>query len=169
MSKTESQEKFFDALNDSYEAIIEAIKAGNERGYRFSKTLIEEVEKGQGEVLELAKKWAKAPTDAPGLLGSVVEAMAKAQSRGLVLARDWLAEVSESRTEARDALQRVVSANQAAAQAGVEVARGLVISATEAARPSARRARREAGGGSDTGSPASTPESTSAPSETTSP
>ncbi len=58
MSKTESQEKFFDALNDSYEAIIEAIKAGNERGYRFSKTLIEEVEKGQGEVLELAKKWA---------------------------------------------------------------------------------------------------------------
>ena len=169
MPETESQEKLFDALNESYDAIIQAIKAGNERGYRFSKTLIEEVEKGQGEVLELARKWAKAPTDAPGLLGSVVEAMAKAQGRGLVLARDWLAEVSDSRTEARDAMQRVVSANQAAAQAGVEVARGLVISATEAARPSARRARREAGGGSDTGSPASTPESTSPPSETTSP
>ena len=171
MPKTESQEKFFDALNDSYDAIIEAIKAGNERGYRFSKTLIEEVEKGQKEVLELGRKWAGAPTDAAGLLGSVVEAMAKAQSRGLVLARDWLAEVSESRTEARDALQRVVSANQAAAQAAVEAARGLVISATEAARPSARRARREAGGGSDTGSRPSAPESTSppSPSETTSP
>ena len=169
MPKTESQEKFFDALNDSYDAIIGAIKTGNERGYRFSKTLIEEAEKGQREVLELAKKWAGAPTDAPGFLGSVVEAMAKAQSRGLVLARDWVAEASESRTEARDAIQRIVSANQAAAQAAVEAARSVVTSATEAARPAARRARREAGGGSDTGSPASTPGSTSPPSETTSP
>ena len=161
MPKSESQEKFFEALSDSYEAIIEAVKAGNERGYRFSKTLIEEAEKGQKEALELGKKWAAAPTDAPGLLGSLVEAMAKAQSRGLVLARDWLGELSESRTEVRDAFQRVVSANQAAAQAAVEAARGVVTSATEAARPSARRARQ---GGSDSGSPASTPESTSAPS-----
>jgi hypothetical protein len=169
MPRTESQDKFFDALNDSYDAIIAAIKAGNERGFRFSKTLIEEVETGQKEVLELARKWAGAPTDVPGFLGSVVEAMAKAQSRGLVLARDWVAEASASRTEARDAIQRIVSANQAAAQAAVEAARGVVTSATEAARPSARKARREAGGGSDTGSPPSIPESTSAPSETTFP
>jgi CubicO group peptidase (beta-lactamase class C family) len=171
MPKTESQEKFFNALNDSYEAIIEAIKAGNERGYRFSKTLIEEVEKGQKEVLELAKKWAGAPTDVPGFLGSVVEAMAKAQSRGLVLARDWLLEASEARSEAREAIQRVVSANQAATQAAVEAARGLFTSAAEAARPGARQAQREADRGGDLEPSPSLPETTSPPPtpETTSP
>lgn len=179
MPKTESQEKFFDALNDSYDAIIAAIKAGNERGFRFSKTLIEEVETGQKEVLELARKWAGAPTDVAGFLGSVVEAMAKAQGRGLVLARDWLLEASDARSEAREAIQRVVKANQAATQAGVEAARSLLTNAAEAARPGARQAQPEADRSSETGPPSlpetttppSTPEATSPPPppETTSP
>lgn len=163
MPKTESQEKFFDALNESYEAIMEAIKAGNERGYRFSKTLIEETEKGQEEVLELAKKWAEAPTDLASFYGALVEATSKAQGRSLELAREWLGELSGSRTETRDAIQHMVSANQAAAQAAVEAARSLFTSATEAARPAARRARGKAAQGGDTGSPASTPESTPTP------
>ncbi len=162
MPKEESQEKFFDALNESYEAIIEAIKAGNERGYRFSKTLIDEAQKGQQEVLELAKKWGDAPTDVAGFYGSLVEAISKAQSHSLELAKEWLGEVSESRTETRDTIQRMVSANQAAGQAAVEAARGLFTRATEAARPAARRAQGKAPRGGDSRSPDPTRETTPA-------
>ena len=160
MPKSETQEKFFDALNDSYEAIIEAVKAGNERGYRFSKTLIEEAEKGQEEVLELAKKWGEAPTDLPGFYGALVEATSKAQSHSLELAKEWLGALSESRTDTRDAIERGVGANGTAARAAVGGARGLFTRATEAARAAARRAQGEAGRGGDTASPASTPSTT---------
>ena len=44
---SEAEEKFFDALNDSYDALLGAIEAGRERGYRVSKDFTEEARKGQ--------------------------------------------------------------------------------------------------------------------------
>ena len=113
---SEAEEKFFNALNDSYDALLEAIRAGTERGYRVSKEFIEQAQKAQREAVELGKKVVEAPTDLAGFYGVLVEATSKAQSRALELAREWLGELGDSGKEARDAIQQVMKANQAAAR-----------------------------------------------------
>jgi len=125
MAANPTAERFFNALSESYAAMLDAIKAGNERGYRVSSTLIEEARKGQREAIELGKKWAQAPTDIPALYGAVIELMTKAQSRALELAREWVDDLAESRQDAREVIRRVVNANRSAAEAAVEVARGV--------------------------------------------
>ena len=106
---TGTADRIFDALNESYEALLAAIKAGNERGYRVSKTLIDEAERGQKEVTELGRKFAQDPADLAGFSTSVMEATTKAQSRALDLTRQWFEELSGANSEARDAIQRVSS------------------------------------------------------------
>ena len=59
-------DKYFEALTESYDAIIDAIKAGNERGYRISNNLLAEAQRGQREPVELGKKFAEDPTDVGG-------------------------------------------------------------------------------------------------------
>ena len=130
---SEAEEKFFDALNDSYDALLGAIEAGRERGYRVSKDFMEEARKAQREAVDLGKKLVEAPTDVAGFYGAVVEATSKAQSRTLELAREWLGDLGDSGKEARDAMQKVMKANQAAARAAVDAARSGLARAREAA------------------------------------
>jgi hypothetical protein len=137
---TGTADRIFDALNESYEALLAAIKAGNERGYRVSKTLIDEAERGQKEVTELGRKFAQDPADLAGFSTSVMEATTKAQSRALDLTRQWFEELSGANSEARDAIQRVVRANREAGQAAVEVARGVFSRSTEAFQGAVSRA-----------------------------
>lgn len=146
MPTSETAQKFFDALSESYAAMLDAIKAANERGHRVSSTLIEEASKGQREAIDLAKKWAQAPTDLPGFYGSVVEATTKAQGRALELAREWFEELGEVGEDTREAIRRIVSANRAAAEAAVEAARSGFSTATSGVRhvtEEVRRAREE--------------------------
>lgn len=130
---SEAEEKFFDALNDSYDALLGAIDAGRERGYRVSKDFLEDARKAQRETVDLGKKLVEAPSDVAGFYGSLVEATSKAQSRTLELAREWLGELGESGKEARDAIQKVMKANQEAARAAVDAARSGLARAREAA------------------------------------
>ena len=130
---SEAEEKFFSALNDSYDALLGAIETGSERGYRVSKDFVEEARKAQRETVDLGKKLMEAPTDVAGFYGAVVEATSKAQSRTLELAREWLGELGDSGKEARDAIQKVMKANQAAARAAVDAARSGLARAREAA------------------------------------
>jgi len=130
---SQAEEKFFDALNNSYDALLGAIEAGSERGYRVSKDFLDEARKAQREAVDLGKKLLDAPADVAGFYGAVVEATSKAQSRTLELAREWLGELGESGKEARDAIQKAMRANQAAALAAVDAARSGLARAREAA------------------------------------
>lgn len=150
---SEAEEKFFDALNDSYDALLEAIKAGTERGYRVSKDFIEQAQKAQREAVELGKKVVEAPTDLAGFYGTLVEATSKAQSRALELAREWLGELGDSGKEARDAIQQVLKANQAAARAAVEAARSGFTRAREAASEVMPKAEKAGAGRTDSAKP----------------
>ena len=62
MPKQETVDKFFGAVDDAYDALIDSIKAANDRGYRVSKRLIDEVEKGQREAVGLTHRFASART-----------------------------------------------------------------------------------------------------------
>jgi hypothetical protein len=130
---SEAEEKFFNALNESYDALLGAIETGSERGYRVSKDFVEEARKAQREAVDLGKKLVEAPTDVAGFYGALVEATSKAQSRTVELAREWLGELGDSGKEARDAIQKVMKANQAAAGAAMDAARSGFARAREAA------------------------------------
>lgn len=139
MAKNTAADKYFEALTESYDAIIEAIKAGNERGYRVSNNLLAEAQRGQREAVELGRTFAADPTDIGGFYRAMMESTTKAQGRALELARQMFDELSESRTESRDVIEKVVKAQRAAGEAAVEATRDLVSTTAERVRTGVTR------------------------------
>jgi hypothetical protein len=132
-------DKYFEALTQSYDAIIDAIKAGNERNYRLSTTLLSEAQRGQREAVELGKKFADDPTDVGGFYRAVMESTTKAQGRALELARQMFDELAESRTDTREAIEKVVKANRSAGEAAVEAARDVASTTADRVRTGVSR------------------------------
>jgi hypothetical protein len=132
-------DKYFDALTESYDAIIDAIKLGNERGFRLSNNLLAEAQKGQREAVELGKKLADDPTDVGGYYRSMMESATKAQGRTLEFARQVFDELSTSRDETRQVFEKVFSSQRAAGEAAVEAARDLASTAGERVRTGVER------------------------------
>lgn len=139
MAKNTAIDKYFEALTESYDAIIDAIKAANERGYRVSSNLLTEAQKGQREAVDLGRKLAEDPTDVGGFYRAVMESTTKAQGRALELARQMFDEMSESRTEAREAIEKVVKAQRTAGEAAVEAARDVASVTAERVRTGVTR------------------------------
>jgi hypothetical protein len=139
MAKNDAVDKYFEALTQSYDAIIDAIKAGNERGYRISTTLLSEAQRGQRESVELGRKFAEDPTDVGGFYRAMMESTTKAQGRALELARQMFDELSESRNDTRDAIEKVVKAQRAAGEAAVEAARDVASTTADRVRTGVSR------------------------------
>jgi len=140
MAKTNTAvDKYFEALTESYDAIIDAIKAGNDRGYRVSSTLLTEAQRGQRESVELGKKFAEDPTDIGGFYRAMMESTTKAQGRALELARQMFDELSESRTDTRDAIEKVVKAQRSAGEAAVEAVRDVAGNTADRVRTGVTR------------------------------
>jgi len=134
MPQPSTIDKFFYAVDDAYDVVLDTIKAGADRGHRMSKGLIEQAERGQREALELAHTIAKSPTDLGKTSGAVVETLTKTQGRVLETSRQWLDEALDSQQEGREALRRWIDANRQAGEAVVEASRGLFGRAQERAR-----------------------------------
>ena len=132
MAANEATAKLFDAMNESSDAIIDAVRAANDRGHRFSTALIEQAQESQREAVELTRKWIDAPLDFLGLLSSMTETTTKAQGRALDATRQWFGEIADAQKESRDVIQRMVNANRAAGEATVELTRGIFTRANEA-------------------------------------
>ena len=140
MTKTATPvDKYFEALTESYDAIIEAVKAANERGFRISNNLLAEAQRGQRETVDLGKKFADDPTDVGGFYRAAMEATTKAQGRTLELARQMFDELSESRTETREVIEKVIKAQRAAGEAAVEATRDVASTAAERVRTGVER------------------------------
>jgi len=132
MAGNEAEGKFFEAMNESSDALIDAVRAANDRTHRFSTALIEQAQESQRETVELAKKWMAAPFDVLGFYGALVESATKTQGRALEVTRQWFGELAEAQKETRDIVQRIITANRSAGAASVDLARGAVTRATEA-------------------------------------
>src|SRR3989304_6338350 len=83
MAQQSSVDKFFDAVDNAYDVVLDTLKAGADRGYRASKGLIEQAQTGQHEALQLAQSVAKSPTNVAGATGAVVQTLTKTQGRAL--------------------------------------------------------------------------------------
>lgn len=126
MASKDSVDQFFDSVNVAYDALLDAVKSANDRGYRVSRKLIDEVEQAQRDTIDLGRRFATAPVDVAGNASTVVRSLTEAQSRTLDLARQILDEVADSGREARDTARKVIEANREAGQAAVEATRNTV-------------------------------------------
>ena len=139
MAMNEASTKYYEALNETSDAVIDAIRAANDRGHRFTAALIEQAQENQREAAEISRKWAEAPFDMIGLMSSITESTTKAQGRALEATRQVFSEFSTVQKETRDIVQRVVSANRSAGEASVDIARGAVTRATTAVQTATER------------------------------
>lgn len=141
MPQPSSIDKFFGAVDDAYDVVLDTLKAGVDRGYRVSQGLIEQAQAGQQEAVELAATIVKSPTDLAKSSGAVVETVTKTQGRVLGLSRQWLDEAMDARQEGREALRRLIDANRQAGEAVIQSSRGLAGRAQERAREIVRPRR----------------------------
>ena len=125
-----SADIFFQALDESAQALFSAGKASSERAYRLSQAAISDFQLAQRDLLRLTHSWAESPLDLLAWYTSVVETAISAQGRVAESARRWWKELAEARDEGRDALQRSASANWRAGRAAF----GLASEAFNAAR-----------------------------------
>ena len=132
MANIDAAGKYYEALNETSDAVIDAVRAANDRGHRFTTALIEQAQESQREAVELTRKWAESPFDFISLLSSVTESTTKAQGRALDATRQFFGEWSTVQQETRDVVQKVISANRAAGEASMEAARGAFSKATTA-------------------------------------
>jgi hypothetical protein len=128
-------EKFLSALDESFQAMMDAIRKGNERGYRFSRKLLNDVEEGQREMATLARRFARNPRDMSKVYEDGVDLARRNSRQTGELARQWFAEASDAGREARTTAQAVIKANTEAAQALGAALRGA---ANELARNAPR-------------------------------
>jgi hypothetical protein len=129
------RDKFLEAMDASYGALMTALEAAEARGHRVSKTMLAEARKGEKELLALTRGWVDAPTSVYENVEAMIEMQARAQRRALELARESLHGAGEYRSEVQDALRQVIKANRTAGEAVIEALR-------EATSRAARRAER---------------------------
>ena len=134
MPQLSSIDKFFGAVDDAYDVVLDTLKAGVDRGYRVSKEVIEQAQTGQREAVELAATIAKSPTDLATSSGAVVQALTNTQGRVLGLSRQWLDEAMDAQQGGREAMRRLIDANRQAGEAVIQSSRGLAGRAQERAR-----------------------------------
>ena len=144
MASEEATTKYYEALNETSDAVIDAIRAANNRGHRFTTALIEQAQENQREAAEITQKWAAAPFDMIGLMSSITESTTKAQGRALDATRQLFSEFADAQKETRDVMQRVVTANRTAGEASVDIARGAVSRATNAVQTATERSNGKA-------------------------
>ena len=141
MPQPTATDKFFAAVDDAYDVLLDTLKAGVDRRHRLSKGLIDQAQASQQEALHLGRNIAKSPTDLARTSGAVVETLTKTQGRVLEVSRQWLDEALDSQQEGREALRRLIEANRRAGEAAIETSRGLFGRARERAREVVRPAR----------------------------
>lgn len=107
MSPRESSiDRLFEAVIDRQESAFDAMKAGNERIHRFSRSILEGVRQESHDWNNVARGWMHKPTDVVGLYESVSEAFANAQARRLALFQELLEDFAESQREGREVMRR---------------------------------------------------------------
>jgi hypothetical protein len=133
-TKARIRDRFLDAVDETYSALLTALEATEKRGHKVSAKTLEEARKGEKELVILARQWADSPTSVYENLTAMIDAQFRAQQRVLELAREALSGAGEYRTEVQEALRQVIKANRKASDATVEAARETVSHAVERVR-----------------------------------
>ena len=120
--------KYFDALLESYDILVDAVSRANERGLKVSQTLVSDVVKGQREAIELSRKLASEPADVGQFYTALLESATAAQGRVLTFAQNAYQEALAAGTDARETVEKLVEANRETTKAAVDAARTFATS-----------------------------------------
>lgn len=121
MTANESLQKYLEALSANYELLGSAASAASDRGVKFGKVFADEIMAGQKDALALAKRLAADPTAATASYASITEAAVSAQTRALAFAQLAYTETVTASAEGRDLAEKIAKANQATADAAIEL------------------------------------------------
>lgn len=159
------------ALSESFEVIMDAVKAGAERNHRVSSAFLTEAQLSQRELFELGRAFAAHPTELRGMNSLLGESAQRGRARAREVARQMLDELAQSRTEAIDVFARIAAQQRIADDATVRLARDAFHGVIDRAQARLERAAgqgqqaapdggRDRGDGSRQTSRVSQPEST---------
>ena len=123
MPENSQTEQYFDALLASYDALTKAIEQANERGLGLSRQLLAEVTAAQRQTLDLARQVAANPADMAAAYSAIMESAVAAQSQALDFTQTAYKEALAASSEAREALDSLLSASRTAAEAALELSR----------------------------------------------
>jgi len=137
------RDKFLEAIDASYGALITAIEATEARGDRVSKTLLAEARKGEKEFSALVRGWVDAPANVYDNVEAMIDAQARAQRHALALARESLEGAGAYRSAVQGALRKMIKANRAAGEVILEALKEATSRAAQQAErlPRPRRMR----------------------------
>lgn len=116
--------RYFEAMNASYDALVEAAESGSKHGNAVWARLLEDSRAAQREALNVSEQVFEKPAD-PETYGAVLQAAMKSQERALAFAKVLFEEASSSGTDTRAGFERVVAANRTAAEAAAELTRSF--------------------------------------------
>ncbi len=128
-------DRILDALGEVSQAVIERVKAGNERAGRVAGAFIREVEWAQTEAIGLGRQFVTSPTDVLGNSGVLYQKSIEAQERAFDFGRQWIDEMATATRETRGAVERIARANVAVGQPAVEAAREIVSRTRQVIQP----------------------------------
>jgi hypothetical protein len=120
VASNDQVQKYYDALIESYDVLVDAVGKANERGLKISKQFATDVTQGQREALELGKKFTGEPTDLGQFYSAVLEATTSAQGRALAFTQAAYQEAVGASTDTRETIQKLVEVNKEASQAAVK-------------------------------------------------
>lgn len=137
-------DRYLEAMSETNEALIDSIRAGNERAYRISNVLLSEWQRGQREQFELGRHFAENPRDVRGFFDEWMDVASRARARNAEVAREIIDELAQGASDVRTAAQKAFRAGRGATEAAAEGARETVAATAETARGVAARATRTA-------------------------
>ena len=136
MATTKSlPDRIFDALSESSQAVVERVKAGNERAGRVAAAVIREAEWAQNEALGVGRQFVTSPTDLIGNDGVLYQKTIEAQERAFDFGRQWIDEMATATRESRGAFERIARANITVGQPAVDAAREIVSRTRQVIQP----------------------------------
>jgi hypothetical protein len=135
--------KMLDAIGDSNKALLDAVKSGNARGFRFSKGVVTEAQNAGRELTSLRRRFASEPKDPRSLYEAAVDLARRASRHSADIGKQLVEGVGDAGQEAGETAAKVIKANRAAAQAfatGVQqAARRVPVRRRSATAKGARR------------------------------
>src|SRR5439155_10773651 len=81
VATNDQAQKYYDALIESYDVLVEAVGKASERGVKVTKRLAEDIAQGQRDAIELGKKLTNDPSDVSRFYAALLETATAAQGR----------------------------------------------------------------------------------------
>jgi hypothetical protein len=105
-TETRTSDRVIDSVLERQSSLFDAIRSGNDRSHRFTRSIIEATRQGARDLVEVNRRFLANPTDLVGTYEAMSDAVADSQARTLALTREWIEDAAEAQREGREVLRQ---------------------------------------------------------------